>query len=469
MHRDVYHHHHRLDQVDEVVTGVAPGSPLGDYVLIEPLARGGYGEVWRAERRAGVGDVAIKILHAELIESTEAIARFRREAETIAAIDHRAVVAVEGFGETDDGRPYFAMELLDGVDLGALVRIRGALPAAEILEILEPVCDALDRAHALGIVHRDLKPSNIVACDGRVVLLDFGVAKILETAGPALTASRMTIGTPACMAPEQIRGEAVDARTDVYGLGALAYQLLTGAPAFAGAAVTLAYMHLHGRRPRPSAVVPATAPFDPVIARALARDRDERYPSAGAFFEAMREAAGGERSTDRGVLAPMLGALVDISVDPGALEDRRRPARRPRVDRPARRRDLRRGRVHRGADLRLLGAVRRRRRIAGAPERRGRDREGRRRFAREPRRRSADPRRHRLAPRRGPDPGRHGRRAADRDLRPRVERRPRRARHRRLRVVTVDSRQSTDPWIAELGLSTVDCRLSTKEATGTRG
>jgi serine/threonine-protein kinase len=321
MHRDVYHHHHRLDQVDEVVTGVAPGSPLGDYVLIEPLARGGYGEVWRAERRAGVGDVAIKILHAELIESTEAIARFRREAETIAAIDHRAVVAVEGFGETDDGRPYFAMELLDGVDLGALVRIRGALPAAEILEILEPVCDALDRAHALGIVHRDLKPSNIVACDGRVVLLDFGVAKILETAGPALTASRMTIGTPACMAPEQIRGEAVDARTDVYGLGALAYQLLTGAPAFAGAAVTLAYMHLHGRRPRPSAVVPATAPFDPVIARALARDRDERYPSAGAFFEAMREAAGGERSTDRGVLAPMLGALVDISVDPGALED----------------------------------------------------------------------------------------------------------------------------------------------------
>jgi serine/threonine-protein kinase len=307
---------------------LAAGSSFDGYVLIDQLARGGFGTVWRAETISTGARVAIKVLHPHLVTSSEAVGRLEREAEAIAAIRHPNVVELYGYGRLADGRPYLVMELLVGDDLSSLLHHKGPMSPERALSILEAVCGALSAAHSLAIVHRDVKASNVVlselAGSPRPVLLDFGLAKILETGGPELTASRSTLGTPSSMSPEQIRSEPVDARTDVYALGALAYHMLTGEAPFAdGTSMTIHYMHLHSKRPRPSSRVDVSPAIDATVVRAMARNPRERFQSAGEFLSAFRAAVKGEAPTRRPTATGerIAGIYIDVGADLEALEN----------------------------------------------------------------------------------------------------------------------------------------------------
>lgn len=257
------------------------------------IGEGGFGQVWRATRLADGLTVAIKILHLELVRSIDALTRFQRELDAIGRLQHPNVVRALDHGTLGDGRPYLVLEYIEGPSLREVIHERGAIPPADMLDILAPLCEALAVAHAADLVHRDVKASNVIVAkrDGAVrpVLLDFGLVKLLDETGPGLTSSRSMLGTPAAMAPEQMRGQPVDARTDVYALGLLAYHMLTGQPAFGGApGVVQSYLQVHGTRPRPSSKVDIDPAIDEPIARALAPEPSARFASTLDFVAALR-------------------------------------------------------------------------------------------------------------------------------------------------------------------------------------
>ncbi|HEY4178977.1 MAG TPA: serine/threonine-protein kinase [Kofleriaceae bacterium] len=263
------------------------------YTLDRLIGEGGFGQVWHALRESDSMRVAIKVLHLELVRSVDALTRFQRELEAIARLQHPNVVRALGNGTLDDGRPYLVLEYLEGPSLRDVLQERGALPPAEMLEMFAPLCDALGVAHATGLVHRDVKASNVILASTpegtRPVLLDFGLVKLIDEDGPGLTSSRAMLGTPAAMAPEQMRGQKVDARTDVYALGLLAFHMLTGVPAFGGApGVVQSYLQIHGARPRPSSKVDIDPAIDEPIGKSLAPDPKDRYPTTAAMLEALR-------------------------------------------------------------------------------------------------------------------------------------------------------------------------------------
>jgi serine/threonine-protein kinase len=263
------------------------------YHLDRLIGEGGFGQVWCA-RRQGDGQItAIKVLHLELVQSVDALTRFQRELDAIERLHHPNVVRGLGHGTLEDGRPYLVLEYIEGPSLREVLHERGPISPIEMLTILEPLCDALHVAHDAGLVHRDVKASNVILARdrGRIrpVLLDFGLVKLVDQVGPGLTSSRGMLGTPAAMAPEQMRGQSVDARTDIYALGLLAFHMLTGQPAFGGApGVVLSYLQVHGPRPRPSAKVDIDPAIDGPIARALAPEPDARYPNARSLGAALR-------------------------------------------------------------------------------------------------------------------------------------------------------------------------------------
>jgi len=273
------------------------------------IGEGGFGQVWAAHRESDGTRVAIKVLHLELVRSIDALTRFQRELDAIQRLQHANVVSALDHGTLSDGRPYLVLEYIEGPGLRDVIHERGAIPPKEMLEILEPLCDALQVAHDAGLVHRDVKASNVIlARDAsgalRPVLLDFGLVKLVDQVGPGLTSSRSMLGTPAAMAPEQMRGQPVDARTDVYALGLLAYHMLTGVPAFGGApGVVQSYLQVHGPRPRPSAKVDIDPMIDEPIARALAPEPEDRLPTARMLFEALQR-----------VIAPTEGDEIDVVV-----------------------------------------------------------------------------------------------------------------------------------------------------------
>jgi serine/threonine-protein kinase len=260
------------------------------YRIERLIGEGGFGQVWRGTRDGAL--VAIKVLHLELIRSHDAIVRFERELAATERLDHHHVVRALDHGALADGRPYMVLEYVDGPSLRDVIHERGSLPPHEMLAILEPLCHALAAAHAMGLVHRDVKASNVIlgsdANGPRPVLLDFGLVKLLDQEGPGLTSSRSMLGTPAAMAPEQMRGLPVDPRTDVYALGLLAYHMLTGAPAFGAPGVVQSYLQVHGPRPRPSAKVDIDPAIDEPIMRALAPDPASRFPDTLEMLEALR-------------------------------------------------------------------------------------------------------------------------------------------------------------------------------------
>jgi serine/threonine-protein kinase len=274
---------------------VAPSQPptIPAYRVDRLIGEGGFGQVWRATRESDGRLVAIKILHLELIRSNDALTRFARELRAIERLDHRHVVRALDEGMLEDGRPYLVLEYIDGPSLRDVINERRALPPSEMLAILEPLCEALAAAHKLGLVHRDVKASNVIlghdAHGPRPVLLDFGLVKLLEEEGPGLTSSRSMLGTPAAMAPEQMKGLPVDARTDVYAIALLAFHMLTGVPPFGGTpGVVQSYLQVHGPRPRPSAKVDIDPAIDEPIVRALSPEPKDRFASPLDLLEALR-------------------------------------------------------------------------------------------------------------------------------------------------------------------------------------
>jgi signal transduction histidine kinase len=299
---------------------------VGEWRVERHLASGHYGSMYLADDPARGRKVAIKVLHPELVSFGEPFIRFLREARILDLVRHPNVVEIYDSGVLSDGRAYLVMEHLEGEDLGSHLREHGRLPPPRALAILEPVCDALSHAHARGVIHRGLKPSNVFLCRGepqRIVLLDFVLAKLSERGSIEVTSSRIAVGSPSSLAPEQIRGHTVDERSDVYGLGVLLYQMLTAREPFENRSwVAVQQMHLHAPRPRPSRYAPLPAQLDEIVMRAMSPDPAARQPTAQAFLEAVRGALDeSSGSVAQPAAGSGSGSAVPVRVDdaPGPL------------------------------------------------------------------------------------------------------------------------------------------------------
>jgi serine/threonine-protein kinase len=278
------------------------------------LGRGGMGVVYRAtELRLG-RPVALKLIATEQAANPDVRERFEREARLTASIEHPNVVPVYAAGE-EDGHLYLVMRFVPGTDLHHLLRQDGRLAPGRAAEVVAQVAGALDAAHAAGLVHRDVKPANVLIGGEHAYLSDFGITRV-QSSDTRITDSGNWIGTVDFMAPEHLRGEPTDARADVYGLGCVLYTALTGTPPFRRETVPATITaHLHDPPPRPSLTAGVPAAFDSVIARALAKEPGDRYPSAGDLGLAARAAATGERvSTARGSVAT--GAATPEEAEP---------------------------------------------------------------------------------------------------------------------------------------------------------
>jgi len=270
------------------------GTTLGKYHLLEKLGQGGMAQVYRAHQSDLDRFVAIKVLHPHLTGDDEFAARFRREAQAVAALEHPNIVRVYDFDTADD-LAFLVMECVVGKGLKEQLRElvnRGEhMPLARVTRIVGDLADALDYAHARGIIHRDLKPANVIlTAQDRAVLTDFGVARMIDAT--AITGTHDTLGTPAYMSPEQGRGESGDARSDVYALGVLLYQLCTGKLPFdADTPYAIVLKHITAPLPSPRSVRPdLPESIERVILKSLAKNPNERFQTAGALSAALRAA-----------------------------------------------------------------------------------------------------------------------------------------------------------------------------------
>lgn len=296
-----------------------PGTAIGAYVVQRMLASGGGGTVYFARHRLLGREAAVKVLRRSMADSPQMVQRFFREALAVNVIKHPNIVDIFEFGELPDRRPFYVMEYLEGTDLKSMLRERGRFTPAEAVALLEPVCNALEAAHAAGIIHRDLKSSNIhVGLGGepdkpQIKLLDFGVAKMLEPMPnqAGLTTAGSRLGTSQTMAPEQIEGGQVGRTTDVYALGVLLYQMLTGRyPFHAEDPTEVEMMHLQTPPPRPSQSAPVSPALDAVVLKAMEKTPDRRFSSVLGFIRALREAVDGETETSRGRSAEAVKAVA---------------------------------------------------------------------------------------------------------------------------------------------------------------
>ena len=284
-------------KVREVVADSLVGKLLGERFQVQSLlGQGGSGTIYRAEHVTLRRRVAIKVLHTELSRDDLAVERFRREATTVADIDNEHIVEIHDFGRTPDGRLYLAMELLEGETLDGVLAREKQLSVERTADILIQVCEALMEAHAIGYVHRDLRPRNIYLTQRRgkanfVKLLDFGLAKLVETdTQTPSTSLGMTFGDPRYMSPEQARGDRIDRRADIYQLGCVAYEMLTGAPPFTGnrvfdiltKQVTDIPVPLPTKRPGVPQWMEAS------VAKMLAKDPENRFATTSRMVEALR-------------------------------------------------------------------------------------------------------------------------------------------------------------------------------------
>ncbi|MDL5159034.1 protein kinase domain-containing protein [Actinomycetospora termitidis] len=266
------------------------GDLFGPYRVGSRLGKGGMSEVHEAYDTRRERTVALKRLHSDDQDDPDVRERFRRESRIAARLDSPHVVPIHDFGVIDD-RMYIDMRLVRGRDLGALIHAEGALGAARAVHVVEQVADALDAAHQAGIVHRDVKPSNVLlTARDFVYLTDFGIVHVREAVEqPRLTASGTALGTPAYMAPEQLRGEPFDERLDVYALGCVLFEALTGRPPFVGERTAVMIGHVHDAPPRPSSLAPLPTGLDDVVLTALAKDPAARFPTTGALAAAAAE------------------------------------------------------------------------------------------------------------------------------------------------------------------------------------
>ncbi len=270
------------------------GKTLGKYRLVEKLGQGGMAQVYKAYQPDLDRYVAIKILHPHLTGDEDFAERFRREARAVAALEHPHIVRVYDF-DTDEDMAFLVMEHLEGTSLKSHLRDLDCREERMGLErvgrIVGALADALDHAHRQGVVHRDLKPSNVlITTSGRPVLTDFGIARMVDAT--VVTESGGTLGTPAYMSPEQGRGEPGDARSDIYALGVLLYQLCTGRVPFdADTPYAIILKHITAPLPPPRSICPELSEsVERVILKALTKNPDDRFQSAGELGRALRTA-----------------------------------------------------------------------------------------------------------------------------------------------------------------------------------
>ena len=263
------------------------GSTLGSYRVDAEIGQGGMGVVYRAEDLRLGRMVALKLLRASLADDDSYRKRFLRESRLAASIEHAAIVPIYDAGETD-GLLYIAMRFVDGVDLAELLRRAGPLEPERAVALIGQLASALDAAHARGLIHRDVKPSNaLIGTDGdgeHAYLVDFGITQD-TTAQERLTATDQLVGTLDYLAPERIRGEPVDGRADIYALGCVLFECLTGEVPFPrGSEASAIYAHLEEQPPRVSDLRPdLPKALDDVVAHALAKDRADRWQSGAAL------------------------------------------------------------------------------------------------------------------------------------------------------------------------------------------
>ncbi len=268
---------------------------LGSYRLVERLGRGGMGEVWRASHQLLARPAAIKFIRPEaaganLEEARTVLKRFELEARATASLSSAHTIDLYDYGAAEDGTFYYVMELLDGLDCERLVQQFGPLPGARIVYLLRQACESLEEAHDKGLIHRDVKPANLYLCRSGnrcdfVKILDFGLVSLhrAEAANPRLTMPELAVGTPEFMPPEVARGERIDGRADLYGLGCVAYWLATGKPVFEGAShFDVISKHLHGTPEPPSRHAPNPLPseLDALILQCLEKRPEDRPAGA---------------------------------------------------------------------------------------------------------------------------------------------------------------------------------------------
>ena len=288
-------------------------SIAGKFAIESLIGRGAMGSVYKARQVALDKFVAIKVMRDDTSKDLAYAARFQREARAASRLDHPNSIQVIDYGEEPDGLLYIAMEYLDGVDLFRVIEDQGALPAARVVDILSQVLAALAVEHDTGVVHRDLKPENIMVLtraddEGRprdlVKVCDFGIAKILdveprpaqrEGVGRAATTQGLVVGTPEYMSPEQCRGEALDARADLYSVGVILYQLLVGRVPFEGnTPIDVVVKHVAEEPTPPSKIDPRVSPkLEAVCLKAMRKKRDERHASAREMRAELRAAVEG--------------------------------------------------------------------------------------------------------------------------------------------------------------------------------
>lgn len=267
-----------------------PGQMLGPYRIVEPIGRGGMATVYKAYQASMDRYVAIKVLPRNLAQNAEFSGRFQQEAHIVANLEHPHILPVFDFGESDH-IPYMVMRYLEAGTLKKIME-RGQMSLSQIDHLFTQLVDALAYAHAHGVIHRDLKPSNVlVDADGNVFLTDFGIAKLLES-NANLTQADAIIGTPDYISPEQATGVKVDQRSDLYSLGIMLYEMVTGRVPFkADTPLAVIMKHVNEPLPIPSKIKPDIHPaIEKVILKALAKEREDRFATAGEFAAAWKSA-----------------------------------------------------------------------------------------------------------------------------------------------------------------------------------
>lgn len=308
-----------------------PGEVVEGYIVQRLSSAGGFSAVYRVWHPGSRRTAALKVLHQELWGSAVETGRFEQEVRVLQRVQHPALVELLGHGRLQDGRPYLLLEWLEGRPLSEELERRSPFSMGEALAISDELAGALAALHQAGVVHRDVKAANVMygagAASPQVKLIDFGLAQLLTprargSAGP--DAGEAVVGTPDSMAPEQILNLPVDARTDVYALGVLLYQMVTGqSPFSARTASEMLRMHLELRPPLASWTAPVSRQFDQVIARSLAKRREDRYPTVRALLADLRRAVRNAARSD----VPGLGrrGQQDPGTQEGSSNSRRCP------------------------------------------------------------------------------------------------------------------------------------------------
>ncbi len=303
----------------------AVGATIGGYTIREEIGRGGMATVYRAHQLSMDRDVALKVLPPELLNQATSLDRFKREASIVARLEHRAIVPVHDYGEYQ-GIPYLVMRYMEGGSVDDMLAA-GPISPERTLQIALQIAPALDYAHRQGVLHRDLKPSNILLdANGDAYLTDFGIARLMGHNTEPLTTTGV-VGTPSYMSPEQAQGHELDGRSDVYALGVVLFEMLTGVRPFEGETpYSVAVKHVTEPPPSPCAINPALSrAVENVLFKALEKKPENRYQTATALAEALKHAIE-QTASAHGAPARM------VETEPSLTERLRASAERRRLD-----------------------------------------------------------------------------------------------------------------------------------------